>query len=223
VTSHFNVRDDGLYYADRRLGPRDALYVDTKELPTLTADDGVIRLHMPRRIDVVFVAGSRVVPCESKVGGDFVTSMYSRRLARQVRTLFDVGDVPAVILRGGVPYNERDVTDHLVRLQCIGVTLLFCPMTDRGTLEALQKYRTYLADGSRSALSAVAGTDAKSVAAPYSNGRFLLNIKGVGPKLVTKLTNELGSTVSVLSAPPNRLRKAGASPAIVKRIKEAAS
>ena len=91
----FNIRGDSLYYEDVRLGPSEGLYADTKELASLGKADGVLHMSMPMRIDMVFVAGNRVIGCESKTTSDLISSTSSRRLARQMRALISSVNVPA--------------------------------------------------------------------------------------------------------------------------------
>ena len=222
----FRVEADCLWYGERLLGPSSGLYADTKELASLGESDGVKHLHMPRRVDIVFVAGTRVVGVESKKPSDLVSSTMSRRLARQMRTLIEVVDVPALVLRGGFPgwsqiFNEislREALVNLVRLQCLGVVLLPCSLTDKGALEDLALYRTFLADGSRSALAAVAGTDKDK----KKGGVGLLErIRGIGPARAAKLRTRFGSTVGVLVATDEELKGEGVPEKLRERIREA--
>ena len=220
----FRVEADCLWYGERLLGPSSGLYADTKELASLGESDGVKHLHMPRRVDIVFVAGTRVVGAESKKPSDLISSTMSRRLARQMRTLIEVVDVPTLVLRGGLPgqmFDEvslHEVLVNLVRLQCLGVVLLPCATSDKGVLEDLALYRTFLADGSRSALAAIAGTDKDK----KKGGVGLLErIKGVGPARSAKLRTRFGSTIGVLVATDEELKGEGVPEKLRERIREA--
>ena len=201
----FNVRGDSLYYEDVRLGPSEGLYADTKELASLGEADGVLHMSMPMRVDMVFVAGNRVVGCESKTTGDLISSTSSRRLARQMRTLLSSVNVPCLIMKGGLPnFNDdskeiEEVLTNLVRLQCLGVTLLPCPRRDKALLARLVKFRTVLMDG------------------------LLRMIRGIGPVAENRLRETFGSTLGVLQATDQELAEAKLSATIIKRIREAAS
>lgn len=222
----FSVTDDGLYYGTRRLGHRDGLYVDTSELKSLGKKDGVARLVMPHRIDAVFAAGSRVVGAESKRPGDLVTSTRSGRLGRQTTTLLETVDVPVLLMRNWPNVDDpaiADVVVNLVRLECLGVLLLPCPTDDEGVLAFLREYRTFLADGSRAALAAIAWTDRRRVAEPYGQGRFLRNIKGLGTAMKERLYEHFGSTRAVLNATEEELRAAKVPAKVRERIREAMS
>ena len=221
----FNVRGDSLYYEDVRLGPSEGLYADTKELASLGKADGVHHMSMPMRVDMVFVAGNRVVGCESKTTSDLISSTSSRRLARQMRTLLSSVNVPCLIMKGGLPnFNDEskeieEVLTNLVRLQCLGVTLLPCPRRDKALLARLVKFRTVLMDGSRSPLAAIAGTDREKKA----SGGLLRMIRGIGPVAENRLRETFGSTLGVLQATDQELAEAKLSATIIKRIREAAS
>ena len=221
----FNIREDSLYYEDVRLGPTDGLYADTRELASLGKKDGVLHMSMPMRIDMVFVAGDRIIGCESKTANDLISSTHSRRLARQMRNLFTAVDVPCLLLKGRLPnfsdeeFGIPEVLANLVRLQCLGVTLLPCPSRDKDLLERLVSYRTILMNGSRSPLIAIAGTDKTK----KTSGGLLRTIHGIGPASEAKLLKAFGSALGVLQASDEELKKAKLSATIIKRIREAAS
>ena len=209
----FELRDDGLYHDARRLGPRHALYVDSGELTTLGREQGVAHLAMPAHIDFVFVAGSRIVGCESKRPDDLVSSTHAKRLARQMRVLLREVNVPALVLRGGLPFADAETLENLVWLQALGVMLLPTGARDTDVLEALSTYAPILADGSRSALAAVAGTD-------KGKPRSVLGaVKGVGPAREALLRTKFGSTRAVFAASKDELRAAGLSKGLVERIR----
>jgi hypothetical protein len=229
----YNIRNDGVYFNDIRLGPSNALYADSGELKGCSVKDGVIHRRMPCRVDLLFVAGTRIVICESKRARDFRDSTRNRKLARQLRTLRSVSDpkqdVVAVVLRGSVvDFNDRDlwaignegidVVANLVSLQICGVMLLPIPSNDADVPLRLAAYRPLLTDGSRSALVALAGSDERKVA-----GRSALSaIKGIGPVMERKLRERCGpSALEVLSAGEEKWKAAKVSPKVIEKLKEA--
>ncbi len=219
----YHVRDNGLWFNDKRLGPKDALYVDSSELKGLGKKDGVKHLAMPGRVDGVCAVGERVLGYESKLWADLVNSVASKRLARQMKLLIAVVDVPALLVRGHLPQFDAEfdwVWDELVRLQAIGVVVLPGPVADRDVPGRIATYRTFLVEGSRSAYAALAGTDKRAVAEPYSGGRFLQNVKGIGPKLREKLHTRYGTTAGVFAASDDDLRQ-DVSKVVLKRLREA--
>ena len=158
----YEVRSDGLYFGEGRLGPASALYVDQAELPSLTPSEGVVRLRLPERVDWVFVAGKRVVGVEAKKPRDLVSSVREKRLARQLRTLLEVVDVVCLGLRQGHHDGggyEDDVLEYLVQAQICGVVLIWVPESDSEVLASLARYRPWFEEGNRGALAALAGSD----------------------------------------------------------------
>lgn len=199
-----------------------ALVVDSGELKTMKAANGVIHVAMPHRIDGVFVAGSRVVGYESKTPTDFVTSKGMRRLARQVAVLLAEVDVPCLLLRGWPPVDD-DVDDELVRLQALGFVLLPVAGDDVDVVAALGRYKTYLADGSRSALQSIAYTDVDLKPKSLADGKLLEAVKGIGPKTRKKLIADHGSVAAVLAAVAANDLDIDLPKATLKRLKEAAA
>ena len=84
----FRADGDDLYYNDIKFGPATNLYVDTNELKDIPdgMNSWLVRRPMPSRIDMVFVAGDKVVGIESKKANDLRSSVISGRLSRQMRT-----------------------------------------------------------------------------------------------------------------------------------------
>ncbi len=197
--------------------------MDSSELKGLGVKDGVKHLHMPGRVDGVCTVGEKTLGYESKWWDDLVKSTAIKRLARQMRVLKVVVDVPALLIRGGLPQFDAEfdwIWDELVRLQAIGVVVLPGPVEDRDVPGRIATYRTFLVEGSRSAYAALAGTDKRAVAEPYTGGRFLQNVKGIGPKLREKLHARYGSTGGVFAASDEELRQ-DVSKVVLKRLKEA--
>lgn len=211
----YTVRNGALYFNEVKLGPSNALYADRGELRTLGEEDGVRHLQTPGRIDIIFVAGERVVGAESKKPDDLVTSTLDRRLARQMRMIMRLTDVPALILRGNLPdFNDwgfADVIVNLVRLQCLGVVLLPCPSRDEEARDRLAEYRTFLASGSRSALAAVSGSDNKL----KRPGTIVSRVSGLGAGRADALMR-----LAIEKSTDEELAKAVAGKKMVQRLRE---
>ena len=226
MQERFEVKDGGMYFGARRLGPVDGLYVDTGELPSLKEGDGVRRMQMPRRVDFVFAAGEKTVGGESKKPSDLISSTWSGRLARQIRVLHETVDVSVLLLKGGVPsFDDADAATtiiNLVRLECLGVLLLPCPSRDKDVLLRLVEYRKLLVPESRAAFAAVAWTDEGRTKRDNGSGGLLRAIKGVGASRAAALHKYFGSTAAVLMATEQELREAGVSAKLAKRIREVA-
>jgi hypothetical protein len=233
VTDRYHTHHNKLWFGSRLLGPSSGLYLDAGDFPGLRGRDGTRHLRMPGRVDIVFVAGSKVVGLESKKASDLVTSQGSRRLSRQMRTLVGLVDVPGLLLRG-LPLYDADlgfgsallgtpqrpgVWDDLVRLQCLGVVLLPGPADDVDIPQWLATYRPTLAD-SRNVLSVFARTDSRREQSRQP-GWFLKNLVGVGDVLATKLHTRFGSTAAALRASDEAWKQQGTGPKIIERRKEA--
>lgn len=198
----FKVIGDYLYYDKRQLGPASALYVDSNELKHVKFD-GVVHLHMPKRIDFIFAVDQKVVGVESKLPADLANSVSSKRLSRQIKTLRDEVDVVCLLVRGlpnnyGFDIVYQKVWNDLVRLQALGVFILPGSQNDEEVVAQLYKYREFLGSG-RSALAAIAGTDStpKEVRRP---GWFLRGLRGIGGIKATRLHRRFGSTRAALAA-----------------------
>jgi ERCC4-type nuclease len=217
----FTIKDDQLYHDGVLFGPTHNLYVDANELRDIPygVHSWLIRRPMPSRIDMVFVAGGKVVGVESKKANDLKNSITKGRLSRQMRTLIAEVDVPCLLMRG-VPkkwrgikkqnvFNEDifEVWNELVQLQALGVYVLPGPYDDALVPKWLDRYRSALSGG-RSALAAIKPTDTKR-AKPKQPGWFLTNIKGVGERIATKLYSHFGSTRSALHADWGEWQKLG--------------
>tara|TARA_Y100000310_G_C20661644_1_gene805122 strand:- start:408 stop:1064 length:657 start_codon:yes stop_codon:yes gene_type:complete len=215
----FKIVGNDLCYDDRRLGPKTALFVDSNELVGVT--EGVVRLSMPRRIDMVFCAGDKVVGVESKYQGDLTTSQGSRRLARQLRVLLSECDIACLLLRHILigPAFYQAVWQDLVRMQALGVVLLPGSMNDSHIPMQLAAYQEYLAGG-RAPLAAIAGTD-KTKRVGRGPGWFLTMLKGVGPVVAARLHGRFGSTKAALNAPGEEWREMKVSQKVIERREEA--
>ena len=217
----YEVRPDGLYFGEGRLGPSNALYVDQAELPSLGMGEGVVRLRLPERVDWVFVSGGRVVGVEAKRPGDLVSSVRGKRLARQLRTLKEVVDVVCLGLRQGHHDGgyEDDVLEYLVQAQICGVVLIWVPESDSEVLASLARYRPWFEEGNRGALAALAGSDRGR----RKPGTILRAIPGVGPKLERGLLLRFGTPLAVLGAGEEELKGAGVPKGVRGRIVDAGS
>ena len=176
---------------------------------------------MPSRIDMVFVAGGKVIGIESKQANDLKNSVLKGRLSRQMRTLMSEVDEPCLLMRG-IPKKWRgikkqnafnddmfEVWHELVSLQALGVIVLPGPLEDDLVLKWLSIYRPLLT-GSRAAVAAIKRTDVNP-AKPRFPGWFLTNIKGVGERGAEKLYKRFGSTRKALLAEWGEWQKAGVS------------
>jgi hypothetical protein len=208
----YSTRDGGVWYDERRLASKDALVVDVAELRSVGVDEGVVHMTMPDRVDMVMVAGSRVVGMESKRPSDLVSSYYSRRLARQIRRLRAVVDVACLVLRGGVPDFENDeCMINLVRLQTLGVYVLPLPDGDRECVRWLLEYREMLADGSRAALAALAGGDNPL----KRTGTLVSRVKGLGATRADRLMR-----LALRKVTDEELKKEGFGRAMIQRLRK---
>lgn len=218
------VEDGGLYHNDVRIAGGEEILVYRTEFKDLT--EGVTRLTTPGNIDLIFVAGPRVVTVESKKPEDLYGSFKSRRLARQVRTMMELGDTPVIMIRGLVPAvftvpvfdyvgnvvrkNGRavmqsipsiqctDLWDELVRLQALGVYVVQGPLVDEAIPSWVERMRQIFAGAD--ILRAVAGTDKKE-SHERKPGWLLRRIPGIGMKKSTEMHAKAGSTGRVLRSP----------------------
>ena len=228
----FKVKGDYLYHNDKLIGPKSVLYVDYNELTDIPKGtyDGLQHITMPLRVDMVFIAGDKVVGVESKKAKDLTASVHQHRLARQMRTLMSEVDVPCLLVRGipkkwrGIKkmntFNEDmfEIWAELVKYQALGVFILPGPAEDSLVPQWLGHYRPILSGG-RAAIAALKQSDVKPAKAKHK-GWFLTNIKGIGERIATKLHNHFGSTRGALLADPNEWRELGIPKAIVDRKKE---
>lgn len=205
----FNVRNNVLYHGETGMGLALGLYVDSKELSTLSQAAGVCHLMMPHRIDAVFCVGGRVIGVESKCTADLVTSWRGKRLARQVRILREEVDVPVVLIRvspgaSGEFFfelnNHTNLALDLARLQMMGVLVVFSRDRDRAVLDTYNELKKFVA-GQRNVLAAVAGHD-RAKPPQRDAGWFLQHLKGIGPETASRLHRQYGSTHTALDAWP---------------------
>jgi len=228
----FKVKGEYLYHNDKPLGPKELLYIDYNELTDIPKGscDGLQRITMPLRVDMVFVAGDKVVGVESKKAKDLTASVHQHRLARQMRTLISEVDVPCLLIRG-IPkkwrglkkmnvFNEDmfEIWSELVKYQALGVFILPGPVEDALVPKWLGHYRPILSGG-RAAVAALKQSDVKPAKAKHK-GWFLTNIKGIGERIAIKLHNRFGSTKRALLADPDEWRELGISKTIIDRKEE---
>ncbi len=225
----FRLTNGNICYDGRLLGPGGCLLADYNELTGLTESDGVRHLTMPFRIDMVFVAGQKIVAVEGKQPGDLISSHANRRLARQIRIMLLEADVACLLMRGSLAdltYSPA-LADDLVRWQALGVVLLLGPADDAKVPRALGRYKSILAGGN-SPLAAIARWDVateggrnRRLAAARKPGWFLRYIKGIGSVTAGRLHRRFGSTAAALAAADDEWLTAGANRGIVERRKEA--
>lgn len=222
----YHIESNGLYFNARRLGPANALYSDQNELTSLGPTDGVIRRQMPGRVDLIFTANNRIILCESKRTDDLIQSTRKRRLSRQLRALRAMcsdTDIVAVVLRGGLPSfsdpEYADIMRNIVAMQMLGVVLLPVPVQDKDVPAVLASYRPLLADDSRSALIAIAGTDEVKIPSGES---LLTSVKGLGPAALARLRKECGpTTLDILKAGDEAWQRAKISATLRHRLASA--
>ena len=90
-----------LWYGGHCFGPDTVLHIDQNELPGVVLPEGIMRhASMPARLDMVMVADGVVIGCEVKKVEDLITSINSKRLARQLRTLREQVDRAVLVIRG---------------------------------------------------------------------------------------------------------------------------
>ena len=218
----FRIVGDDLWHDDIRLGSKETLYVDSKELAAAGPVDGVKRIVMPHRIDAVMCAEDKVVGIESKLHSDFVSSSNMGRLSRQVVVILTECDVACIALRGvALEDLDQDVLTKLVKFQALGIIILPCSVVDRTMVKQLSEYAEFL-DGGRAALSAVAWTDldlkTKSKKFP---GWYLTGIKGLGKITAAKLHKFYGNTGRALAGSDEGWKSLKVSDKVIKRKKEA--
>lgn len=199
------IQDGTVLYQGSALGPTSNIYVYPGEQLHLGCEsDEVVVCMTPRRIDLVFAAGDRVVGCEVKRVDDLVNSHLTRRLHRQLRTLRETVDIACLLVRG---LSDAGIEDQLysahtadafwgdfVNAQTQGVYIL--PVPVEGYLPRLQVYRSALAT---SGLRALAGTD-RHDGKERAAGWLLRRIPGIGLRRSSLLTKAFGDTWSVFEA-----------------------
>jgi len=206
-------KGNSLWYGGKRLGAASALYCYPGEEAHLGTSEGVVVCATPARIDLLFVAGEKVVGCEVKTVGDLVSSHRSRRLHRQLRTLRETTDISALVLRGGLGVHstvcawgalEEEVDaahpkpdefwGDWLNWQTQGVYIL--PVTLECYLPRLLVYKRALATtGSR----VLFGTDLRPPR-ERQPGWLLRRIPGIGPDRSQRLINLYGSSIAALQA-----------------------
>jgi hypothetical protein len=204
--SKVELRDSVLWHGGKRLGASSALYCYPGEEAHLGTSEGVVVCQTPARIDLLFVAGEKVVGCEVKTITDLIGSHRSRRLHRQLRTLRETVDVCGLVVRGMAdcplsfyaavqlhPKPEEFWGDW-VNWQTQGVYLL--PVAMAGYMPELLVYRGALATAG---LRALAGTDIHP-ARERRPGWLLRRIPGIGDERSRRLINLYGSSHGALQA-----------------------
>jgi len=197
-------KGNSLWYAGKRLGTASALYAYPGEEAHLGTSEGVVVCSTPARIDLLFVAGEKVVGCEVKTVSDLIGSHGSRRLHRQLRTLRETVDVVCLVVRGSMGGLEKEVDafhrnpdefwGDWLNWQTQGVYLLTVPMEDY--LPRLFIYKKALATtGSR----VLFGTDL-SPPRERKPGWLLRRIPTIGPGKSQRLIKLYGSSLGALQA-----------------------
>jgi hypothetical protein len=204
--SRVELKGSALWYREKRLGAASALYCYPGEETHLGTSNGVVVCSTPARIDLLFMAGEKVVGCEVKTIVDLVQSHHSRRLHRQLRTLRETVDVCCLVVRGMVdcPLSfYAAVQAHLkpeefwgdwVNWQTQGVYIL--PVEMEEYMPQLHLYKRAIAT---TGLRALAGTDLRPPR-ERKPGWLLRRIPGIGPDRSQRLINLFGSPIAALHA-----------------------
>jgi len=197
-------KGNSLWYAGKRLGAASALYAYHGEEAHLGTSEGVVVCSTPARIDLLFVAGDKVVGCEVKTVPDLIGSHHSRRLHRQLRTLRETVDVVCLVVRGSMEGLEKAVADFhrkpdefwgdWANWQTQGVYILPVPM--EGYLPRLFVYKkTLTTTGAR----VLFGTDLRPPR-ERQPGWLLRRIPKIGPATSQRLINLYGSPLGAMQA-----------------------
>lgn len=211
MAERFSVVDGQLVFGARLLGPSSALYVDSRELNGVDESDGVVHLAMPNRIDVVFVAGKKVVGGELKRGMDVQSSDSRGRLARQLVTIGQTCDVVLLGLDADA-FQSLTCSDkaelNLIRYQMMGVLVFPTPPFEPDLVRVLASMRAVLSSD-RSVLAPFSWFDVGLKPRRTERGWLLRDIPYVGPKLARKLLERFGTVREALLADDDEWKKVG--------------
>lgn len=218
--SKYSTSDGKLLHEGKVLGPVTALFEDSRETEE---GDGIIHMMMPHRLDFVFVAGDRVVGLESKTEGDLVSSWYSRRLQRQVRTLLSCVDVPVLFIKltGGQAFRplvgEPDICADIAAWQMHGGLVA----VGSDVREACARLKTML-EGAPVVGRILAGRDVTRVptGGTVNEQRLQRLLRGCGPVMSKRLLTKFGTIGKVLSATAKELKNGGATRGVIAQVKE---
>jgi len=205
--SKVELRDSVLWHGGKRLGASSALYCYPGEEAHLGTSEGVVVCSTPARIDLLFVAGEKVVGCEVKTLSDLVTSHSSRRLHRQLRTLRETVDIACLVFRaerrdeGALFEYVESCHPHpgefwgdWLNWQTQGIYVL--PVPREAYLGHLTRYKKALAT---TGLRALAGTDLRPPR-ERQPGWLLRRIPGIGVDRSARLMRLYGSPLGALQA-----------------------
>jgi hypothetical protein len=211
--SEFNyyLEGDELWCEGVRLGPSDALFLDTRQtglvrwLEKVQPEAGWPRLvtyQLPYG-DYVFVSKNGVVAIESKTIPDLMGSYERRRLQRQLRHLLTaapmaiLGIVVDSITPEGVP--SEILLDVAKWDMSLGSTILI-PSSYSELIPFLVELRATIAPGAH-LLSVVAGTDAPRVHVTDCSTALERLFNGVGRKTAVAIAEHYGQDLrSALNA-----------------------
>ena len=220
------INDGYIHNDDIPIAKCTSLIADSKELPSLTEDDGVVHISTPHRIDLLFCADDKVVGVECKKPEDFVKSWQGRRLARQVKTLLQECDIAVVAVKGVIssakpykPVNWEQLWAEIVGWQIAGVIYIEVPESDKGVLRYIVNLKRMLSSTNPVARS-LAGTD-KRPPRERRPGWLLRRIPAIGPTVSVRLIEHFGSAGKVFSATDRQLRKAGANKRQIEELRKA--
>lgn len=226
--------DNILWYDTASIGHANGLYLDKTDFKHLEQQrDVVIRTLLPGRMDMLFVAGDRVVGVESKYPYDLLNSHSTRRLARQLRDMRELVDIAVLMLRRAtdsyeiIPFTKHDwkhnvdlvpwpLYHDLLRYQLMGVYLVVGPELDEDIPKWAVEVRRILSG--ESVRGALYGTDNVK----KTNGKTLLrSIKGVGPALESRLIKHYGTVRNALLATDEEWYNTGVPTSVIKHRRDA--
>ena len=222
------LRGRRLYHGAKLIGPSGVIYAYPGEARGLgEAALGVVSYATPYNIDLVFVAGERVVGCEVKRCPDLVQSWQTRRLHRQLRVLTQAVDVPVLVIRGlDVAWlvervvqtcrKPQEFWGDWVKWQTQGLYIL--PVPTEAYLPELRVYQAALGTNGRQAL---AGSDQHKERS-FQPGWLLRVIPGIGEVKSRALIHTFGTSLATLEAAVAGGVAANFGPALERKLRQAA-
>lgn len=192
--ARIEVRDRGVVYGGKVLGQVGSLLLDPTEAGKLgyPASTG----QLPGRMDGVIGFGpGQVIGLEIKRNGDLGSSIRSRRMARQVRTMLGLCDGAVIVIMGCQDWEgDPSIPQYLAAAQRLGVAILPLDIDDPAMITAFAKQWAH-----GNPLRAVAGTD-RHRQEENGPGWFLRNFKGLGKQTAQRIHDHFGSTEAALKA-----------------------
>src|SRR5574341_1698288 len=184
------IKGQEVRWGESWLGPVGSLLLDPQEaLKLLSVHDRItpaVGHLLPGRMDGLIAFGEgQVVGLEIK-RSDLLSSIHSRMLARQVRTLRQLCDHAIIVVLGGATTDAK-VCQYLAAAQRLGVGVCWVMddiLASSTVVPQIMAFAREWAHGN--ALKAVAGTDRRP-SREGGPGWFLRNLRGCGPGLAARL------------------------------------